>query len=804
MNSLVSFDWLSEYVNLKGVTPEAFAMRMSLSGPAVEKIFPQGADLEKVVVGHVLEVKPHPNADKLRLASVDLGKTKSTIVCGGSNLMKGQWVAVAMVGASVKWHGTGEPILLEPIEIRGVKSDGMICAANEIGLYDAFPHVEREILDLGAALPEMKLKPGTPLADALGLSDDVVMDIEVPSNRVDAMGMVGMAREASAILNKPMAWKPAEFRKTVKMNKADAPKTKISAKKQCPRFMSARIEGVTVGQSPWWLKRRLLSAGIRPINNIVDVSNYVLLECAQPIHVYDAGKITGGLEARLARPTEKIKALDGRTYDLADTVLVIADAEAPVAIAGIMGGEESGVTVNTTDVLIEVANFDPVTIRRGARKLNIQTDAHQRYEKGLSTAALPVAMARAIELIHEIGGGKLVGSVADVGETSYKPKTYSITTDEVNALIGVPRPQKEMVDVLRRLGFHIKTTGKKISATVPYWRDVDIEDGRDLVEEIARVDGYANIPAVVPVGLATQPRVPELKWEKHVRCISKGAGMVETYTYSFVSKELMGKAGYDTTPMLHVQNPLSTDFEVMRTTLLPSILQVASENREREPEIRLFEVANVYYPQSDGWKDLPDELLELGALFYGMKEPWRDAKGYVEHVLYEMGIDELSWRRLSTDSFWHPGHTVQAFYKGDLVATVGEVSPKIAANFKLDGPVGLVDMPLEMLISHATNAQTYRAIPQFPEARRDLSVMVDHRVEYDDIARTVRQCDPLITSVEWFDTYRGKNLPQGQKSVAMHLTFSSEDRTLESADVDAMLEKAVLALKEKFKAEVRG
>jgi len=804
MNSLVSYDWLNEYVDLKGVKPEEFARRLSLSGPGVEKIYPQGLDLDKVVVGHVLALKPHPNADKLRLATVDIGTSKVEVVCGGSNLMKDQWVAVAKVGAKVKWHGQGDLVTLEPVEIRGVKSDGMICASTEIGLGDAFPCTEREILDLCAALPEMKLKPGTPLVDALGFSDDVVMDIEVTTNRVDAMGMVGMAREASAILDKKFTWKPAEFKKTVKINGADAPKTKVSAKKQCPRFMSARIEGVEVKQSPWWMKRRLISAGIRPINNIVDISNYVLLELSQPMHVYDASKVMGGLEARLARPKEKIKALDGRTYDLDDTILVIADHLQPLCIAGVMGGEESGVTVNTKDVLIEVANFDPITIRRGARKLNIQTDAQQRYEKGLSTAALPFALARAVELILELGGGELVGSVADVGETKYVPVHFSITTDEANALIGVPHPQKEMVDTLRRLGFQIKTAGKKITATVPWWRDKDIEDGRDLVEEIARIEGYANIPAVVPVGLATRPQSDELTWESRVRNISKGAGLVETYTYSFVSEDLLAKADFDASSMLHVQNPLSADFVVMRTTLLPSLLEVASENRERQSEIRLFEVANVYFPKGKGWKDLPNEQLELGALFFGMKEPWRAAKGYVEHVLREMGIKDISWRRLATDAFWHPGRTVQAFYKGDLLATVGEVSPKIAANFKLEGPVGLVNMPLEILLTHVATASSFVPVSVFPEAKRDLAVMVDHRVEFDDIARAIKRVDPLVASVDWFDTYRGKNLPEGKKSVAMHIMMSAPDRTLESAEVDSLLEKAVLALKEFFKAELRG
>lgn len=800
MNSLVSYDWLKQYVDLKGVTPEEFARRMSLSGPAVEKIVPQGAGFEKIVVGRVVELKPHPNADKLRLAVTDVGGTRATIVCGGSNLKPDQWVAVALAGARVRWHGEGDPVVLEPAEIRGVKSEGMICAANEIGLFDAFPHEEREILDLGQAVPDMKLKPGTPLADALGLSSDVVMDIEVTTNRVDAMGVVGMAREASAILNKTFTWKPSVLKKTT----GAAVPVKISAKKQCPRYMAVKIEGVTVGPSPWWLRRRLMSAGLNSINNLVDVSNFVMLELAQPTHVFDAAMVEGKIDVRLARKGERITALDGKDYVLDDSVLVIADDAKPVAIAGVIGGRTTGVASNTTDVIVECATFDPLTVRRSARKLNIQTDAQIRFEKGLSTAALPDAMARMVELILELAGGRVAGPVADVGQTTYAARRYATSVDEVNGLIGVPMAQKDMVAILRRLGFKVSAVGKKIRAVVPWWRDQDIEDGRDLTEEIARVRGYANIPPVVPVGIAVRPRDPELTWEKHARCVSKGAGLTETYTYSFVPTDLMRKAGYDPDRMLRVQNPLSTDFEIMRTTLLPSLLQVAAENRERFPEIRLFEIANVYYPTSDAWTDLPDEQLELSALFTGMDRPWRHAKGYVEHLFAEMGIPELSWRRLENDSFWHPGRTVQAFFKGDLLATVGEVSPKVAKNFKFEAPVALVDIPFEQAIRHATLARTYVPVPAFPEAKRDLAVIVDHRTEYDDIARAIRRTDPLVTDVTWFDTYRGKNLPEGKKSVAMHIAFASSQRTLESAEVDGLMERITLSLKEHFKAEVRA
>lgn len=801
MNSLVSYNWLKEFVDLKGVTPDEFAKRVSLSGPGVEKIYPQGVELDKVVVGHVLEVNQHPNADKLRIAFVDIGEKKpATIVCGGSNLEVEQWVAVALIGARVKWHGEGELITLGPAEIRGVKSDGMICGASEIGLADAFPHGEREILDL-SVMDGCAMKPGVPLADFLGLSSDVVMDIEVTSNRVDAMGMVGMAREASAILDKKMIWKPAKL--TSGGKKMGTIDVTVTAKKQCPRYMAIKMDGVKVAQSPWWLKRRLLSAGLRPISNLVDISNYVMLELAQPTHMFDAEKLDGGINVRFAHDGEMMKALDGKEYKLEDSILVIADKKKPIAIAGVMGGEETGVSASTTSVIIECANFEPVCIRRGARKINLRSDAQQRFEKGLSTQALPEALARVVELVQELAGGHVASDVVDVISSKDVPLKYSIGVDEVNALIGVPVVRTEMVSILKRLGFTVTATAKKISVIVPWWRDHDIEDGRDVVEEIARVKGYANIPGIVPCDVAPRPVEAELLWEKNARDISKGAGLMEVYAYSFVSKELMTKAGYDPTEMLHVQNPLSVDFEVMRTTLLPSLLQIASENLEHFPDQRLFEVSNVYYPKAADWSDLPDEQLEIGALFMGMKDPWRHAKGYVEHLLSEMGISGVEWKRLSDDAFWHPGRSVQAFRGEELIATVGEVSPKIAAQFKLDGPVGLVDIPFEKIIPDATHARQFVSIPAFPEAKRDLAVMVDQKTEYEELAKVIRTVDPLITNVEWFDTYVGKNLPENKKSVAMHFTFSAIDRTLERGMVDGLMERIQLTLKQKFGTEIR-
>ncbi len=831
MNILASYDWLKQYVDLGTMTAEDFAARVSLSGPGIERLYPQGAGLDRVVLGRVLEVKPHPNADKLRLAVTDIGlKHPVTIVCGGSNLKEGQWVAVAKEGAMVRWHGEGEPIELKPAEIRGVKSEGMICAANEIGLFDAFPHGEREILDLGVALPGLKMKPGTPLADVLGLNGDTVMDIEVTTNRPDAFSMVGLAREAAAILKKKMTWKPATLSHVAGARRAFPLRVTVTDKKSCPRYMAVKIEGVTNGESPWWMKRRLISAGLRPINKLVDITNFVMLELGQPMHAFDADKLTPlltkparlakrsvaggergggevGLVVRKATKGESFKALDGKTYKLDDTMLVIADAKTPQAVAGVMGGEAAAATGDTRSVIFEAATFDPVSVRKTARALNLYSDSQLRFEKVLSTEAPPDALARAIELCLELCGGTVAGAPADVRAKPYKPAKYSITFEKINELIGVEVKPKECVDTLKRLGFVVKVGAKRalplLTATVPWWRDHDIEGGRDLVEEIARAYGYANLPAVFPAGMTSRPPSHELALEDLVRTLAKGAGFTETYTYSFVSGAMLERVGYDPKPLLRVQNPLSSDFEYMRTSLLPSIIDVVLQNQDRFRTQKLFEVQNVYYPTEKGWKELPEERLELGAAVLGDATAWREAKGFVEHLLRALGIQDVTWKRLENDAFWHPGRTAQAWKGTHLLATVGEWHPSLATNAGIEGRLALIDMPLGEVFHAATGARPYTPIPTYPTSKRDLALVVAHDVEVQDVTRVLREADPLVRSVEWFDTYAGKGMESGKKSIAFHLEIGADDRTLEAGDVDAALKRVIADVSAKFDASVR-
>lgn len=800
MNLLASYHWLREYLDIKE-TPEQLAARVSLSGPGIEKLYPQNAGFDGIVLGHVKEVGPHPNADKLRIAKVDVGaKSLANIVCGGSNLEANQWVAVALPGAKVKWHGEGELVELVLTEIRGIQSQGMICAANEIGLFDAFPHKDREILDLGKAIPELKAKAGSPIASVLGFSDDVVMDIEVTTNRPDLMGMVGMAREVAAILKRPFTWKPAPKIKPGKQTLD----VKIQDKKHGLRYMAVKIDNVIVKESPWWLKQRLLSSGVRPINNIVDITNFVMLELGQPMHAFNAAMVEGDtIRVRSASEGEELSALDGKTYQLKTGQLVIADASKPIAIAGIMGGEHSGVTPATTSIIFEAAAFEPVNVRRTARALNLYSDAQRLFEKGLSVEAPSEALARAVELCLELAGGSVASKVVDIQSEKYKPLKYSITVDEINRLVGIDMKPKEMIDILKRLGFSVSASGKKLNITIPWWRDHDIEDARDLVEEIARMHGYANLPAVYPEGISPRKIDTELIWEDKVRTIAKGAGFTETYTYSFVSKSLMEKCRFDVSKLLKISNPLSEDFEYMRTTLLPSLIQVVAENQETFRQQQLFEVANVYYPTGKTWDNLPDEQLELAAAVLGDDSAWRKAKGFVELTLSELGIEGLVWKPLESDLFWHPTRTVQAFKDGKLVATVGELHPSLATKNKIEGHLALVDIPLEQIQPLFRHAKVYQPIPTFPQSSRDLALLLDRGVMAQDLQNRMRNSSPLLRHVEWFDTYQGDKVPANKKSVAFHLVFGLPDRTLEATEVDQALKDIQVDLQKHFGAEVR-
>jgi len=805
MNIFVSYNWLKEYLKTD-ITPEEFASRVSLCGPSVERINHQGAELKHIVLGKILNITKHPNADKLRLVETDLGKKKIIIVCGGSNLQGGMKVAVALSGAKVRWHGEGELVELKPTEIRGVKSEGMICAADEIGLAAEFPKKEeREILDLSG----LEAKPGMPLSEALNLKD-VVFDIEVTTNRPDMMSVLGIGREAGTILK--ALFKMPEIKQIKGRDGGLSLKIKNEAPSLCYRYQAVVIEGVKVKESPWWLKQKLAAVGTRSINNIVDITNFVLWEMGQPLHAFDYEKLDGkNIVVREAKKNEKIKALDGLDYKLKEGMLVIADAKKPVAIAGVMGGEASGIADGTNTIVIEAATFDPVSIRRTSRALNLRSDSSNIFEKGISTEGTSPALARAAELIMQMAGGKIASKVFDLRSKEYKPRTVILSVEKANKIIGAELEAEEMADILSRLGFSIAVKGNEIKAKPPYWREGDIEIEEDLIEEIARVYGYHRLPKELPPGTSTKSNAEKIfSWERIAKQLSVAAGYNEIISYGMISKKMMENMGEESA--IKIANPLSSDLEYMRTCLLPGLLQSVAQNQNNFSEEKIFELSRVYPPAKKGI--LPQEELHFAGVNYGESpkgELFYEAKGFVEEALKQFGIAGYELKE-SGDPNMHPARSCDIYIKNEYLGSFGEIHPAVLKKFSIDSQVGFFYFYFDTLIKFAKSHKTYSLISDYPGIKRDISFVIDSKKEYKEVEEAIYAVDKLIKNVEVFDVYepsfakasegRGQ-VPAGKKSIALHILFRSDEKTLETKEADAVWEKIVKILKDKFDAEIR-
>lgn len=801
MNLNIPYGWLKEYV-ATGLAPEEFARRLSEAGMGVERIRRMGELLDSVVVATAVLVKPHPNADRLKIAIVDAGKERFEVVCGGTNLKEGMKVAFAKVGAKVRWHGEGEPIELVPAEIRGAKSFGMICASEEIGLGDWLPCGDKEITDLGW----LKAKDGTPLKEALGL-DDVIFEVEVTTNRPDALSAIGLAREAAAILDEPLNWKEPALgkRKALKTRSVAAPKVTVKDKTLCPRYQALAMGKVRIAPSPWPIRMRLLAAGVRPIANAVDITNYVMLETGQPMHVFDRAKLAGGeIAVREAKAGERLKALDGRDYELQPGMLVIADKEKPVAIAGVIGGEDSAVGEGTTEVLFEAASFDPVSVRRTARALGLHTESSIRFEKGLSTEATSGALARAAELCRELCGAEPVSAAADVRRAAYKPLAFPFDPAAAEALIGVPVPTREMLRILSALGFKAKRAGKRFKVVVPWWRDHDIEDGRDFSEEVARIHGYVNLPSVLPPGVPPlRERDPELLAEDRLKTLLSGLGALELYTYSFVSERQLASVPVPGVKPVRVANPLTEDFAVMRTSLIPSMLSAIAANQKVRESGDFYEVSRVYLDREGS--GLPEEALRAVVACYGdspKAELFSRAKGYLERIAAEWNA-ELAVSAGGLDrKVWHPGRSATVTLGGQEAGAVGEVSPDLLSEYGIACRVALLDFAVPALVA-SERPTLYRPIPQFPPVYRDISFTVGARRAYAEAVAAIRGASDLVSDCSVFDIYEGKGVPEGKRSMAFHLTMSAPERTLTAEEADKAFAAVARALESGLGAEIR-
>ncbi|MFC1787697.1 phenylalanine--tRNA ligase subunit beta [Patescibacteria group bacterium] len=794
MNILTSYNWLKEYLDTK-LSAKEFAELTTNAGNSVEYIYDLKERFANMVVGEVAKLKEHPQADRLQVVETKIGRKTVEIVCGGVNLREGMKVAVALPGSKVIWHGQGDWVELHETKVRGVKSHGMIAAAEELG-FAKLAQGENDIWDISELT---KAKPGTALSEALEL-DDILFDIEVTTNRPDCMSIIGQAREGSAVtrdkFKTPTPPKPPTPPKSLVPLKVS-----IKATDLCDKYEAIVIDGVTVGPSPWWLQKHLLLSGHRPINNVVDVTNYVLHEYGQPLHAFDASKIEGDeIQVRQAKKGEKIAALDDNEYKLTDKMLVIADSKKPVAVAGVMGGFETGTTDLTTRIVLEAATFDPVSVRQTSRALNLYSDSSSLFEKGLSTESTGPALARAVELILELCGGQVVTDVVADQQKIYEPKHFNFDPERISSLMGVEVSEKEMKGILERLGFEV-TKGQVF---VPYWRAQDIENEVDFVEEIARVYGYDKIPSVLPVGEI--PRTapdPVLLWERRFKEVLRGAGLTETYSYSFASDKELERYSIPLDQAVKLENPLSSDQEYMRPSLVPTMLSTIEANQCRYPEAALFELAPIYLPSS---KDIPlhQTMLLIAVYEKDGYQAFRKAKGILDRLASEFCLTDLELERLENDQRFHPGRTAQIKIKDQVLGKIGEVSREFASAFDLDVRTTIIELDFEALVLHCKTLKSYTPIPIYPEVKRDLAFVVPEPVEFDQIEVAMKKTSALLRQVELFDIYRGKGVEEGKKSLATHLSFRLHDRTLEAKEVEQELEQLRKMLQKDFNAIMRS
>jgi phenylalanyl-tRNA synthetase beta chain len=824
----ISLNWLSEYVDFGGppqgapnaersfaagtdlvAAADDVAKRLTAVGLEVEAIERTGQGLAGVVTARILASEKHPNAEKLSVTRVDAGQGEPLqIVCGAKNYAVGDVVPLATVG-TVLPGGTK----IEKAKLRGVESFGMLCSAKELGLAEDAS---------GLLILDPKTAPGTAIAKAL-LLEDVLLEVNVTPNRPDALSHVGIAREVAAALGKKVHY-PAPKLAEAGRPAADAVKIRIEAPDRCARYAARVIEGVKIGPSPLWLQRRLESCGVRSISNVVDATNFVLLELGHPLHAFDLDKVAGHeIVVRTARTGEKMTTLDGKERALSTEDLLIADRDRGSALAGVMGGGDSEISAGTSRVLLESAWFQPGSIRRTSRRHGLKTEASYRFERGADPGMVIPAADRCAELIAELAGGTIRPGVVDCHPREVRPPEVQLRWARPAQILGMEISKDDARRILSGLGFTEKASDAA-GATwqVPTWRaDVSIEE--DLVEELVRTKGYDAIPETLPHGASDTPaEPPDAQAVGRIRRALEAAGFAEAVNFSFVAERELAPFehpiatgdGQGRALGIALKNPISADLSVMRTSLVPSLLKNIAHNlRQRIPDVRLYEIASIYHPHPNP-KEMPSaESVEIAGVLVGRRSPlaWAvgsdaadfyDAKAAVGGILEALGI-EARWQA-GGDTSTHPRHSATVIVGAeDVLGVVGELHPRVAAAFELPRGVLAFRLSLDALLRAARLVPQHRSIPRLPAVLRDLAVVVDDAAPAAAVEALVRE-EPLVEAVTLFDVYRGAPLPQGKKNLAFAIAYRAADRTLTDAEADAAHGRIVKRLAEKLGAELRG
>ena len=797
MNTALS--WIKAYVPDLTCEDQEYMDAMTLSGTKVEGYSRRDKNLEKIVVGRIEKIERHPDADKLIVCQVDIGSEVIQIVTGAPNVKEGDKVPVVLDGGRVAGGHDGGPLPEEGITIkagrlRGVPSNGMMCSIEELGsdrnMYPEAPEFGIYIFDDDAEV-------GSDAVEALGLHD-TIFEYEVTSNRVDCYSVIGIAREAAATFRKPF-YAPQVTVTGNGGNVEDYISVEVEDRKLCPRYCARVCTNIQIGPSPKWMQRRLAASGIRPINNLVDITNYVMEEYGQPMHAYDLDTIAGHkIIVRRAREGDVFRTLDGQERNLDADVLMICDAEKEVGIAGIMGGENSMITDEVKTVLFEAASFNGANIRKSAKRVGLRTDASGKFEKGLDPHNAEAAINRACQLIEELGCGEVVDGMVDVCGEMKEEVVLPFEPDQYNKLLGTEVSTEEMLDIFKRIEVRYDQTADTL--TIPTFRQ-DLLHRCDIAEEVARFYGYDKIPLTLPTGEATTGKLPfKLRIEQKARDIAEYCGFSQGMCYSFESPKVFDRLLLDqddpARAAIGIANPLGEDFSVMRTLSLHGMLtSLATNYNRRNKNVRLYELGNIYVPKALPLTELPDERMQFTLGMYGDGD-FFTMKGVIEEFFDSIGLcGKLTYDPNAGRNFLHPGRQANVVYKGSVLGYLGEVHPEVCDNYdmKTRAYVAVLDMPSVM--PHATFDRKYEGIAKYPAVMRDISMVVPKEIMVGQIEDVIAQRGgKILEDYQLFDIYEGDQIKAGYKSVAYSITFRAKDRTLEEADITAAMKKILNGL----------
>lgn len=802
----LSMKWLGDYIDVSDMPIKEFCSGLTISGSKVERWETEGEEISKVVVGKILSVVTHENSDHLVVCKVDVGHASPDvlqIVTGASNVHEGDFVPVAMDGSTLPGG-----VKIKKGKLRGVESNGMLCSLGELGLttHD-FPYAIADgIFIMQQEEGCVPFELGQDIREAIGF-DDTSVEFEITSNRPDCMSVIGLARETHATFDRPYTVKEPTY-KGIDGDINSMLKVTIHNKELCPRYIAGVVKNVKIGMSPRWMRERLRASGVRPINNFVDITNYVMLEYGHPMHAFDIRYIDGAeINIRSAKEGEKITTLDGAERTLTGKMLVIADANKPVAVAGVMGGEYSGIMDDTVDVVFEAACFDGASVRTTAKALGMRTDASARFEKGLDPQNAYPSLMRAFELVEMLGCGEVVKTIIDADYSDKTPKGVEFDPVWINNFLGADIPEDVMRSCLEKLDFKVEN-GKAYAPSVR----IDIECKADIAEEVARIYGYNNIPKTIIRGVADAKLTEKQKLERKIANAMTALGAYEITTYSFISPKYFDRIRLSENSSLRktvvISNPLGEDTSVMRTTLLPSMCEVMARNyNSRNAAVCLFELGSEYIPNGG---ELPDEPVRLSVGAYGGDMDFYGIKGIVDSMLKNIGVEDFEYAACTDPAVFaeaeafHPGRCAVVTKDGKAIGIVGELHPETLENYGIGVKAYAAKVNVTELLDIANAVKTYKPLPKFPAAVRDLAIVCDENLPVAELEKAIKRAvGSTLESVTLFDVYKGKQIAEGKKSVAYSIAMRSHEGTLTDEQSDAAV-KRVLKELEKLGAELRA